>query len=133
VHRISRQRSKVINIELEQQKLQLDSQKFLKGQDDKFNVAAANIDQGQQKIDQTNQQMAINAQQAQEKIDSDKQAQEFKQIMEIQQAQLNKLTETISQWKGIREASGADAITGPGIIENFIEQSDIVSEEQDEV
>ena len=38
-------------VALEREKLQLDAQKFIKGQDDKFNVAAATIDQNQQKID----------------------------------------------------------------------------------
>jgi len=38
-------------VELDREKLQFDVQKFVKGQDDKFNVDAANIDQGQQKID----------------------------------------------------------------------------------
>jgi hypothetical protein len=44
-------------INLEREKLQLDAQKFMKGQDDKFNLAAAQIDQGQQKIDQDTQKM----------------------------------------------------------------------------
>ena len=44
-------------INLEREKLQLDAQKFMKGQDDKFNLAAAQIDQGQQKIDQATQKM----------------------------------------------------------------------------
>ncbi len=38
-------------VALDREKLQFDVQKFIKGQDDKFNVAAANIQQGQQKID----------------------------------------------------------------------------------
>lgn len=38
-------------INLEREKLQLDAQKFVKGQDDKFNVDAAKIQQGQQQID----------------------------------------------------------------------------------
>jgi len=120
-------------LQLEGQKLQLDTQKFLKSQEDKFNVAAANIDQGQQKIDQSQQQMLINAQQAQEKIDRDNQAQQFDQEIKAQQLQITSLTEAINQMKGIKEASGADAIIGPGIVDNFKTQSDIVSDEQDEV
>ena len=38
-------------IDLEREKLQLDAQKFMKGQDDKFNVDAAKIQQGQQALD----------------------------------------------------------------------------------
>ena len=44
-------------ISLEREKLQLEAAKFMKGQDDKFNLAAAQIDQGQQKIDQDTQKM----------------------------------------------------------------------------
>ena len=44
-------------IALEREKLQLEAQKFLKGQDDKFNVDAAKINQGQQKLDLDAQKM----------------------------------------------------------------------------
>jgi hypothetical protein len=44
-------------LELENKKVDLDTQKFIKGQDDKFNESAANIDQGQQKIDQAQYKM----------------------------------------------------------------------------
>lgn len=45
-------------VALDREKLQFDVQKFVKGQDDKFNVDAANIQQGQQKLDlQASKQM----------------------------------------------------------------------------
>ena len=42
---------KMQDFELRRMETELDTQKFLKGQDDKLNVAAATIDQNQQKID----------------------------------------------------------------------------------
>ena len=44
-------------VNLEREKLQLDAQKFMKGQDDKFNVDAAKISQGQQKLELDAQKM----------------------------------------------------------------------------
>ena len=44
-------------VNLEREKLQLDAQKFIKGQDDKFNVDAAKISQGQQKLELDAQKM----------------------------------------------------------------------------
>ncbi len=45
---------KSAEIQLKTKQLELDAQKFIKGQDDKLNIAAATIDQGQQKIDNEN-------------------------------------------------------------------------------
>lgn len=44
-------------VNLDREKLQLDAQKFIKGQDDKFNVDAAKISQGQQKLELDAQKM----------------------------------------------------------------------------
>ena len=46
------QQVKMADIQLRNKQIDLDTQKFLKGQDDKFNVDAAKIQQGQQKLDQ---------------------------------------------------------------------------------
>jgi hypothetical protein len=43
---------KMADLELRNKQIDLDTQKFLKGQDDKFNVDAANIQQGQEKLEQ---------------------------------------------------------------------------------
>ena len=46
------QQVKMADIQLRNKQIDLDTQKFLKGQDDKFNVDAAKIHQVQQKLDQ---------------------------------------------------------------------------------
>lgn len=43
---------KMADLELRNKQIDLDTQKFLKGQDDKFNVDAAKIQQGQEKLEQ---------------------------------------------------------------------------------
>lgn len=43
---------KMADLQLRNKQIDLDTQKFLKGQDDKFNVDAAKIQQGQEKLDQ---------------------------------------------------------------------------------
>lgn len=48
---------KMQQLQLEQSKVQLDTQKFIREKDDKYNVEAAKISQGQQKIDQDTQKM----------------------------------------------------------------------------
>ncbi|MBL4622914.1 MAG: hypothetical protein JKY89_10990, partial [Immundisolibacteraceae bacterium] len=100
-------------VALEREKLQFDVQKFVKGQDDKFNVDAAKIDQGQQKID-------LEAQQ-----------QQFDQIMQAKQQEIDDLKKQAETWKLIREASGVDVFTGPGTEAAFINQSRNVIDAQD--
>lgn len=102
-------------ISLRREELQLDAEKFKLGQDDKFNEAAAKIDQGQQKID----------------IDVRKQ--QFDQVMQAQQAQIDELKKQAETWKLIREASGVDAIVGPGTQAAFINQSREVIDAQQNV
>jgi len=62
-------------VDLERQRLDLDAQKFIKGQDDKFNVDAATIQQGQQKIDLQSQkqihEMALKLTELEAKIGQD--------------------------------------------------------------
>lgn len=99
-------------IALKREELQLDAQKFQLGQGDKFNEAAAKIDQGQQKIDLETQQ------------------QQFNQAMAQQQAQIDELKKQAETWKLIREASGVDVIVGPGTQAAFINQSREVIEAQ---
>jgi len=99
-------------VALDREKLQFDVQKFLKGQDDKFNVDAAKIDQGQQKLD-------LQAQQQQ--IDNG---------LKIQAAQQQEINDAINNLKVLREAMGVDAIVGPTNTEAYKNQADIVLDEQ---
>jgi hypothetical protein len=109
-------------VSLEREKLNFEIEKFKVGQDDKFNVDAAKIDQGQQKID------------------LDSQSQSFNQALEIQktqitlqQAQMDKLTKEVQAWKTIKEASGADAFIDPVVPAAFHEQGERVIETQREL
>ncbi len=101
-------------IALEREKLQLDAAKFERAGQDKFNVEAAKIDQGQQKLDQTNQQMQIDA--------------TFKQQAAAQQ----EINDAINNLKVLREAMGVDAIVGPTNTQAYKDQADIVLDEQKE-
>ena len=99
-------------VALDREKLQFDVQKFIKGQDDKFNVDAAKIDQGQQTID-------LKAQQQQ--IDNG---------LKIQAAQQQEINDAINNLKVLREAMGVDAIVGPTNTQAYKDQADIVLDEQ---
>ena len=61
------------------------------------------------------------------------QNQQFQNALAAQAQEVKNLTELVNQMKGIREASGVDAIMGPGIVNNFKTQSDIVSKEQNDL
>jgi len=99
-------------IALEREKLQLDAAKFERAGQDKFNVEAAKIDQGQQKLDQASQK------------------QQFDEFMAIGKAQQQQINDAIANLKTIQDASGDATIIGPGLVDNMKSQSDIVSEEQ---
>ena len=43
---------------------------------------------------------------------------------------MDEMSAAVKDMKTIREAAGVDVIMGPGIVDNFKTQSDIVSEEQ---
>jgi len=76
------QQVSMAQIELENKKIELDTQKFIRAGEDKFNVEAAKIDQGQQKID----------------LQAD--AQQFEQMRAIiqgQQQQINDAVENIAK------------------------------------
>ena len=100
-------------VALDREKLQFDVQKFLKGQDDKFNVDAANIQQGQQKIDLQTQQ------------------QQFDMFLKTQTAQQQEINDAINNLKVLREAMGVDAIVGPHNQKAYIDQAKIVDDIQE--
>ncbi|PHS61781.1 MAG: hypothetical protein COB09_17080 [Thalassobium sp.] len=66
--------------------------------------------------------------------------QQFNQLLKMQEATNTALNDVVKRlntnadtMKTIREASGADVITGPGIIDNFITQSNVVTEGQEQI
>ena len=105
---------KMAEINLKQNQLDLDAQKFIKGQDDKLNVAAATIDQNQQKIDLQSQQQQITA------------------ALDIQKQQQQEINDAINNLKVLREASGIDSIIGVGNLDNIKEQTEVVDKKLDE-
>ena len=124
-------------VALEREKLQLDIAKFQREKDDKFNVDAAKIDQGQQKIDLDAQKQAIEAQQKQQQLDLNEQGQQLDAIMkqaklqQDEQAQFaQQLNDSFANLKIMREAMGVDTIVGPGNTEAYIEQAGIVGDLQ---
>jgi len=99
-------------IALEREKLQLDAAKFERAGEDKFNVEAAKIDQGQQKIDQQSQK------------------DQFDALFKQQQLQQQEINDSINNLKVLREAMGVDAIVGPTNTQAYKDQADIVLDEQ---
>ena len=74
------QQISMAQIQLDTQKIELDTQKFLKGQDDKLNVAAAQIDQGQQKLDLQAEKQQFDQMQAMMKAQAAEMAAQQQQI-----------------------------------------------------
>lgn len=110
-------------LDIKEQEIQLDADKFKLGKDDEFNVAAAKIDQAQQKIDM------------------DAQRQQFDEFIQVQQLEIktqmdeiklqsDTLKTEVETWKLIREAGGADAVITQAIPERFEEQGEIVHQAQ---
>ena len=93
-------------------KIDLQQQQFDRAGDDKFNLEAAKIDQGQQALD-------LKAQQQQ--IDNG---------LKIQAAQQQEINDAINNLKVLREAMGVDAIVGPTNTQAYKDQADIVLDEQ---
>lgn len=106
------QQVKMADIQLKNKIVDLDTQKFLKGQEDKFNIDAAKIQQGQQKLDM------------------DAQKQEFDAMMQTMQLKNQELNDSINNLKVLREAMGVDSIVGPGNTKAYIDQAQIVQSEQ---
>ncbi len=99
-------------LQLSVAELQLRQQEFDRQSSDKFNVDAAKIQQGQAKLD-------LQAQN-----------QQFQQQLALMKQRMDEMSAAVKDMKTIREAAGVDVIMGPGIVDNFKTQSDIVSEEQ---
>jgi len=140
------QQLSVMELQLKDKQLDLDTQKFIRAGQDKFNVEAAKIgqgatklDQSQQSIDQKDQQMLIDAQQNQDKIDLQareqvmaEQQQQLDSALKIQQEQREELTAAISDLKTLREAMGVATIVGPHSTEAYVSQAVAVTEIQEE-
>jgi hypothetical protein len=115
-----------------QLQIQMDSQ--LKQQDQQIRMMEIQLKQqeferaGQAKFNTD----LIKADQDQQKIDLQAQNQQFSQMMEIQNAVLNELKTQAETMKTLREAMGVDAVVSPQGAEVYQEQTEIVSESQEE-
>jgi ABC-type transport system involved in cytochrome bd biosynthesis fused ATPase/permease subunit len=83
----------------------------MREKDDKYNVDAAKISQGQQELQLKSQQ------------------QQFKQMMEMQKAQMEEIKTIANALKSLRDATGADAIINPNTIEAYDGLSEQLSDE----
>lgn len=108
------QQVSMAQIQLDNKKVDLETQKFIKSQDDKLNVAAATIDQGQQKID-------LQAQK-----------QQFDAMMQSMKQQQDELNSAFANLKTMREALGVETVVGPNAVETYSNQVDIVQDEQND-
>jgi hypothetical protein len=105
---------KIAQIQLEQERLRLDAQKFLKGQNDKFNMEAAKISQGQEKID-----LAAAKQQ-------------FEQMLSLMKQQQQEINDAFNNLKVMREAIGADAVVSEGNTKVYYDQVKRIDVKQEE-
>lgn len=126
-------------LELDNRKIDLDIAKFNWENEDKFNVDAAKIDQGQQKIDNDADKNAITAQQNQNKIDLQareqllkEDQQEFNNVRELQKAQQEEFAAAVTALQGVISATGADVVMGPHLGEAIVNQAVQVTELQEE-
>jgi hypothetical protein len=87
---------------------------------------ASKIEERLIKLQQSGEQMQLD--QANKEADRALEQQKFMANME--EMMVSMLNTNADTMKTIREASGVDAIMGPGIVENFKTQSDIVTESQ---
>lgn len=108
------QQLKMMELQLRDKELNLRQQEFDRAGNAKFNVEAAKIDQGQQKIDLQAQQQQID------------------NSLKIQAAQQQEINDAINNLKVLREAMGVDAIVGSTNTQAYKDQADIVLEEQKE-
>jgi len=112
---------KMLELQLQNKQIDLETQKFIKGQDDKFNVDAAKITQGQQKLDQEQQKIDISAQEKQ-----------MQMLIDMQKQTVEALNTQAQTLKTLREAIGANAIVGGSNMRAYKNQANIVLDKQDE-
>jgi len=112
---------KMLELQLQNKQIDLETQKFIKGQDDKFNVDAAKITQGQQKLDQEQQKIDISAQEKQ-----------MQMLIDMQKQTVEALNTQAQTLKTLREAIGANAIVGGSNMRAYKNQDNIVLDKQDE-
>ena len=127
------QQLKSKELDLEQNKLQLDVDKFKRLEGAKFNVDAANIQQNERKLDQTVQKMLIEAQQTKDKLDLQAEDQRFTQFIDTQEILIKNLSEQSNTLKILVEVLGADGLVGPGTIKTAIQQSRVVAAAQEDL
>jgi len=137
------QQLKQLELQIKDKEINLATEKFLLEKNDKLNIEAAKIDQGDRALDQSEQQMIIDAQQNQDKIELEAQKQAFtefkafadgsmaemRQAFDMQQQEFN---DAVANLKTLREASGVDTIIGPHNTEAYINQAVEITELQEE-
>jgi len=111
--------NKQTELQIEMKKIDLQQQQFDRAGQDKFNLEAAKIDQGQQKINQD-----------QERIDLSAQDQRFDQLMESNKAMAAEIKTNAESFKIMADAM--QTFVGPGIVEAGIKQAEVIQESQED-
>jgi hypothetical protein len=119
--------------------IELDIAKFNREKDDKFNVDAAKINQGQQKLDLQQQKQIIDAQNSEaelilkaQKQSMDEQQQQIENLIALQEQQREEIASAINDLKTLREAIGVDTIVGPHNMEAYVNQAVEVTDIQED-
>ncbi len=100
--------------------INLKQQEFERAGQAKFNTDLIKAEQNQQQIDLSAQQQAFNQQQ-----------ETMKAMLTAVQQQQDSFSQAVNDLKVLREAMGVDSIVGPTNTEAYIEQSEIVTEKQE--
>jgi len=108
----------------------LDTQKFLLEKEDKLNVAAAKLQQGDRKLDQSEQKMIIDADQQDRKIALDEQQAQISNILAVQEQRDKEFTSAVDNLNKL--ATTMQTIVGPHLLEATVNQAVEVTELQEE-
>lgn len=111
---------KMADIQLRNRQVDLDTQKFIREKDDKYNVDAAKIQQGQVKIEQD-----------QQKLDMQYQSDQQKAMLEMMRMQQQELNDSFKNLKTMLDAMGATAVMSPQSAKVYSEQVDIIDDKQE--
>lgn len=112
---------KMKELQLREQEIELDTQKFLRDKDDKYNVDAAKIQQGNRKLDLDEYKLSMQ-----------QQKQEMDAMLATIQQQQQELNDSFTNLKTLKDAIGVEAVVGPNTVNAYQEQVETVQDKQED-
>ena len=114
------QQLKMMELQIRQQEVELDAAKFQREKDDKYNTELIKADQNQQEID-----IKLAAQEFDQRIT------QLETLLKQQQQQADIINKDADTLNKLVDATGADAVISPGIVNNIQTQTEVISEDQE--